>query len=78
METWQRASTEPAGNYERDHPHRDDGQRIIDLAQMYLEQEGYIVSSATDGVTAYQQILGNPPGLVVLDLMLPGIALCDR
>jgi len=51
----------------------DDEQRIIDLAQTYLEQEGYIVSSATDGVTAYQQILDNPPGLVVLDLMLPGM-----
>ena len=51
----------------------DDEQRIIDLAQMYLEQEGYDVESATDGSVAYQQIINNEPGLIVLDLMLPGM-----
>ena len=30
----------------------DDEQRIIDLAKMYLDQDGYKVMSATDGVTA--------------------------
>ncbi len=59
----------------------DDEQRIIDLAQMYLEQEGYAVSSATDGAEAYQQIIDDPPGLIVLDLMLPGmdgLEICRR
>jgi two-component system, OmpR family, alkaline phosphatase synthesis response regulator PhoP len=59
----------------------DDEQRIIDLAQMYLEQEGYTVSSATDGAEAYRQIIDDPPGLVVLDLMLPGmdgLEICRR
>lgn len=51
----------------------DDEQRIIDLARMYLEQEGYSVTSATDGKLAYHKILSDPPGLVVLDLMLPGM-----
>ena len=51
----------------------DDEQRIIDLAKMYLEQEGYRVTSATDGAVALQKILSEKPGLVVLDLMLPGI-----
>ena len=51
----------------------DDEQRIIDLAKMYLEQEGYRVDSTTDGQDALQRILNTPPGLVVLDLMLPGM-----
>jgi two-component system, OmpR family, alkaline phosphatase synthesis response regulator PhoP len=51
----------------------DDEQRIIDLVKMYVEQEGYRVTSATDGTTAYHKILGESPGLVVLDLMLPGM-----
>jgi two-component system, OmpR family, alkaline phosphatase synthesis response regulator PhoP len=51
----------------------DDEQRIIDLARMYLEQEGYRVTSATDGAAAYHKIMAETPGLVVLDLMLPGM-----
>jgi two-component system alkaline phosphatase synthesis response regulator PhoP/two-component system response regulator ResD len=51
----------------------DDEQRIIDLAKMYLEKEGYRVTSATDGSIALQKILSEPPSLVVLDLMLPGL-----
>lgn len=51
----------------------DDEQRIIDLARMYLEQDGYTVKSATDGTVGYKQIIENEPSLVVLDLMLPGM-----
>lgn len=51
----------------------DDEQRIIDLAKMYLEQDGYRVLSATDGVNALSKILNDTPNLVVLDLMLPGM-----
>jgi len=51
----------------------DDEQRIIDLAKMYLEQDGYKVMSATDGVKALSSILEDKPNLVVLDLMLPGM-----
>lgn len=51
----------------------DDERRIIDLARMYLEQDGYCVSSATNGVAAKRQILQDKPDLVVLDLMLPGM-----
>lgn len=51
----------------------DDEQRIIDLAKMYLEKEGFHVKSANDGMIALQTILSDPPGLVVLDLMLPGL-----
>lgn len=52
----------------------DDEQRIIDLARMYIEQEGFIVESCTDGLRALQRILGaQPPALIVLDIMLPGM-----
>lgn len=51
----------------------DDEQHIIDLAKMYLEQEGWKTSSATDGAVALQRILSEQPALVVLDLMLPGM-----
>ncbi|MCU0463096.1 MAG: response regulator transcription factor [Anaerolineae bacterium] len=51
----------------------DDEQRIIDLATMYLEKEGYTVRSATDGLNGYRQIVETNPALVVLDLMLPGM-----
>ncbi len=59
----------------------DDEQHIIDLAKMYLEQEGFQVSSATDGQTALKLILNTHPALVVLDLMLPqmdGWEVCRR
>lgn len=59
----------------------DDEQRIIDLAKMYIEQEGFAVDSATDGLVALQKITQTPPALVVLDLMLPGmdgLEICRR
>ena len=49
----------------------DDERNIIELARMYLEQDGYAVISASDGQTALNRILAGEPDLVVLDLMLP-------
>ena len=51
----------------------DDEMRIIELARMYLEQDGYGVIQATDGLLARRMILEKQPCLVVLDLMLPGM-----
>jgi two-component system alkaline phosphatase synthesis response regulator PhoP/two-component system response regulator ResD len=59
----------------------DDEQRIIDLASMYIEQEGFRVHSATEGREALDKILKMEPALVVLDLMLPGmdgLEICRR
>lgn len=59
----------------------DDEQRIIDLARMYIEQEGFRVSSATDGKEAVEKIFNEEPALIVLDLMLPsldGFEVCRR
>ncbi|MEM6285489.1 MAG: response regulator, partial [Chloroflexota bacterium] len=51
----------------------DDEQQIIDLAQMYLEQDGYNIISANDGAEAIHRVFKDNPDLVVLDLMLPEI-----
>jgi len=59
----------------------DDEPHIVELAQMYLEKEGYTVCSAADGKSALQRIDREQPDLVVLDLMLPvldGWEVCRR
>jgi DNA-binding response OmpR family regulator len=52
----------------------DDEKKITDILKAYLEREGYQVSAAYDGSSALESIRKNPPDLVVLDLMLPGIS----
>ena len=59
----------------------DDEAHIVELAQMYLAQEGFHVQSTGDGDTALQIIARQPPALMVLDLMLPqvdGWEVCRR
>jgi DNA-binding response OmpR family regulator len=51
----------------------DDEANIVDLAALYLEQEGFRVQSASDGAKALEMIARQPPALLVLDLMLPGV-----
>jgi two-component system alkaline phosphatase synthesis response regulator PhoP len=59
----------------------DDEQNIIELARMYLEQDGFQVIEAGDGQQALERIERDTPDLVVLDLMLPvvdGWEVCRR
>jgi DNA-binding response OmpR family regulator len=59
----------------------DDAANIVELAQMYLEREGFRVESAGDGAEALEMIARQPPALMVLDLMLPevdGWEVCRR
>jgi DNA-binding response OmpR family regulator len=59
----------------------DDEQNIVELAQMYLSQEGFRVISARDGEAGLDRIKKDRPSLVVLDLMLPkvdGWQVCKR
>ena len=51
----------------------DDDPHIIELAALYLEQEGYRVISAADGRAALDRARADSPALIVLDLMLPEI-----
>ena len=51
----------------------DDEPKIVKLAQDYLEQAGFRVSSALDGTLAVAATRRDRPDLVVLDLNLPGM-----
>jgi DNA-binding response OmpR family regulator len=51
----------------------DDEEPILDLARGYLEREGWSVRTATDGDAALESARQEPPDVVVLDLMLPGV-----
>lgn len=59
----------------------DDEPNIIDLARLYLEAEGYRVSSATNGKIALRAIRTERPDLMILDIMMPemdGWEVCRR
>jgi two-component system alkaline phosphatase synthesis response regulator PhoP len=51
----------------------DDERSIVNLVKLYLENEGFQVATAFDGVEALRAIRATRPALVVLDLMLPGM-----
>jgi two-component system, OmpR family, alkaline phosphatase synthesis response regulator PhoP len=57
----------------------DDERHIVELVQLYLEQEGWAVVTANDGEAALALHKRHEPDLVVLDLMLPkvdGLEVC--
>lgn len=51
----------------------DDEERIRRLLKMYLEKEGYEIDEAEDGEIAFRKATANDYGLILLDIMLPGI-----
>jgi DNA-binding response OmpR family regulator len=51
----------------------DDETPIVELVRGYLEREGYVVASATDGPSAVEAVRTAAPDLVILDVMLPGL-----
>jgi DNA-binding response OmpR family regulator len=51
----------------------DDEDTIRDVIRRYLERDGFTVREAADGYAALDSIRDEPPDLIVLDLMLPGI-----
>ncbi|MEO8286797.1 MAG: response regulator transcription factor [Chloroflexota bacterium] len=59
----------------------DDDERIRDILRRQLTYEGYSVAVAGDSREAFAQVAENPPDLVVLDWMLPGmdgLEICRR
>jgi DNA-binding response OmpR family regulator len=59
----------------------DDEPSIQQLAQMYLEREGFRVKTASDGEAALSSVSALHPALIVLDVMLPkldGFEVCKR
>ena len=51
----------------------DDDPNITQLVRLYLEKEGYDVQTADRGDTALEMFRKNPPHLMLLDIMLPGM-----
>ncbi len=51
----------------------DDETNIRELAALYLEKEGFVVEPAPDGAEALARFDKNPPALVILDVMMPGM-----
>ena len=51
----------------------DDDPNIVQLVRLYLEKEGYEVETADRGDTAVEMFRKNPPHLMLLDIMLPGM-----
>jgi len=51
----------------------EDDQNIRELLQMYLEKEGYAVTTADDGQQGLEKYRAIRPDLVLLDLMMPGL-----
>ena len=51
----------------------DDEKRIREVVEYALQKDGFRVSSAADGLAALAAVEHDPPDLVVLDVMLPGM-----
>lgn len=59
----------------------DDEKKITEVLKAYLENEGFSVITAHDGLEALEKVSSNDPDLMVLDLMLPelsGEEVCQR
>lgn len=50
----------------------DDDPMIRDVLHRYLEEAGYAVTEAGDGVRALSEVANDEPDLIVLDVMIPG------
>lgn len=59
----------------------DDSDQLVSLIEMWLEDEGYEVVTATSGLQALESAAMYRPDIVVLDLVIPqpdGLIVCDR
>jgi CheY-like chemotaxis protein len=58
----------------------DDSDQLVELIGAWLEEEGYLVATATTGSRALAAVAAETPDVVLLDLILPppdGFSLCS-
>jgi DNA-binding response OmpR family regulator len=51
----------------------EDDPYICELVTLYAEKSGYIVNVANNGMKGLEMFYDNPPDLVILDIMMPGM-----
>ena len=51
----------------------EDSRDIIEVLTLYLENAGYRVRSAEDGITAWKMLRDQPSDIGIFDIMMPGI-----
>jgi DNA-binding response OmpR family regulator len=51
----------------------EDDPTVADVVARYLERDGFDVEAAGDGLKAIDRVTAEPPDLMILDLMLPGL-----
>jgi len=51
----------------------DDAPDNVLLVQSILEEEGYHIEVAEEGESAIEKVMANPPQLILLDVMMPGM-----
>ncbi len=59
----------------------DDERNIVQLAKLYLRNEGFVVETAANGREALEKVRQVSPSLILLDLMMPeldGWEVCKR
>jgi two-component system, NtrC family, sensor kinase len=51
----------------------DDNAKNVQVLGAILSQEGYLINVARSGAQALEMVSKSPPGLILLDVMMPGI-----
>jgi DNA-binding response OmpR family regulator len=52
----------------------DDEPQLVESIAVRLKASGYVVQTASDGVNGINKFKEEPPDLVILDIMMPGLS----